>query len=122
MCSHEHAALRDRAWYQNRALPCFLAGNLESGNVDLHTIWQQHLHQQSLQQQQESSAEGAEMKHNRVQVMVVQPGNEVAIGTQVPDPKQTEQSDLRTLSHKEAATKLVDEASARDASHQMSSS
>ena len=99
----------------------FLAGNSERGNVDLHTIWQQHLHQQSLQQQQESSAEGAE-KHNRIQVMVVQPGNEVAIGTQVPDPKQPEQTDLRALSHKEAAAKLVDEASARDACHQMSSS
>lgn len=96
------------------------AGNLESGNVNLHAIWQQHLHQQSLQQQ-ESSAEGAG-KDERIQVMVVQPGNEVAIGMQLPDPKQPEQADLSKLSHQEAAGKLVDEASARDASHQMSSS
>ena len=95
-------------------------GNLESGNVNLHAIWQQHMHQQSLQQQ-ESSADGA-VKDERIQVMVMQPGNEIAIGTQLPDPKQLEGADLRKLSYQEAATKHVDEASARDASRRMSSS
>lgn len=88
--------------------------------MNLHAIWQQHMHQQSLQQQ-ESSADGAG-KEERIQVMVVQPGNEVAIGTQLPDPKQLEEADVRKLSYQEAATKHVDEASARDASRQMSSS
>ena len=103
----------------SEAVLCSCAGNFESGNVNLHAIWQQHLHQQSLQQ--ESSADGA-LKVERIQVMVVQPGNEVAIGTQLPDPKEAEQADLGKLSHQEAAGKLVDEASARDASCQMSSS
>ena len=100
---------------------CFAAaGNLESGDVNLHAIWQQHMQQQSLQQQ-ESSADGVG-KEERIQVMVMQPGNEVAIGMQLPNPKQLEGADLRKLSYQEAATKHVDEASARDASHRMSSS
>lgn len=54
--------------------------------------------------------------------MVVQPGNEVAIGMQIPDPEQPEEADLKALSHKDAAAKLVDAASARDAARQTPSS
>ena len=67
----------------------------------------------------QASTAGA-AKDPRVQVMVVQPGNEVAIGMQIPDPEQAERADLKGLSHGAAAAKLVEEASARDAARQRS--
>ena len=73
-----------------------------------------------MQQQQQSSA-GAPGKQQVVQVMVVQPGDELAIGTQLPCPRELA-VELQKGSDREIAAKVVDEASSRDAAGQPSSS
>ena len=75
---------------------------------------------QQRHQQHQHAAEGAG-KEKPIQVMVVQPGDEFAIGTQLSTDKQAA-ADFRGVSDQEAAAKAVDEASSRDAARQTSSS
>ena len=87
----------------------------------LHTLWQRHLHRQRVMQQQQQSSAGASGKQQMVQVMVVQPGDELAIGTQLPCPRELAK-ELQKGSDREVAAKMVDEASSRDAAGRPSSS
>ena len=75
---------------------------------------------QAMQQQHQHQQHAAEGKEKPVQVMVVQPGNEFAIGTQLSNDKRPA-ADFRDISDQEVAAKLVDEASSRDAARQTSS-
>ena len=92
------------------------AGNIESGNVNMQTLWHQYSQQHGpQQQQQQQSSTGNSEKDHKIQVMVVQPDNEFAIGTQLSDSGQPAR-DFKGSSDREMAAKLVDEAAARDAS------
>lgn len=93
------------------------AGNLESGNVSMQTLWHQYSQQHGpqQQQQQQQSSTGDSKTDHKIQVMVVQPDNEFAIGTQLSDSGQPAR-DFKGSSDREMAAKLVDEAAARDAS------
>ncbi len=97
------------------------AGPWRNDTEALHTLWQRHLHRQRVMQQQQQSSAGAPGKQQVVQVMVVQPGDELAIGTQLPCPRELA-VELQKGSDREVAAKVVDEASSRDAAGQPSSS
>ena len=97
------------------------AGPWRNDTEALHTLWQRHLHRQRVMQQQQQSSAGASGKQQVVQVMVVQPGDELAIGTQLPCPRELA-VELQKGSDREVAAKVVDAASSRDAASQPSSS
>jgi hypothetical protein len=95
-----------------------------SGSTRLPTTWQQHMQMEALQQQnqqQQHTADGGG-KETPVQVMVLQPGNEFAIGTQLSTDTQAAIEFRRGVLDREIAAKAVDEASSREAAQQTSSS
>ena len=116
-------AVKVKTWckvYMNETL-LRSAGPWRNDTEALHTLWQRHLHRQRvMQQQQQQSSAGGSGKQQMVQVMVVQPGDELAIGTQLPCPKELA-AELQKGSDREVAAKMVDEASSRDAAGQSSS-
>lgn len=96
-----------------------VAGSSRNDTEAVHTLWRQHWRQQL--NQQPRTSEGGPDKEQRIQVMVVQPGNEVVIGTQLSLNSKRPATERKKPSDQEAAAKLVDEACSRDAAHQASS-
>ena len=114
--------VRSRCYVYMSATLLSSAGPWRNDTEALHNLWQRHLHRQRvMQQQQQQSSAGGSGKQQMVQVMVVQPGDELAIGTQLPNPRELA-VELQKGSDRELAAKMVDEASSRDAAYRPSSS